>query len=270
MDPTVARLRQTLPHLGDPGRAEQARRYLKSNLEFWGVALPELRVELKQALSALPHAPRRASPAERGARAEAVLTLAEALWTYPVHELRVMAMLLLEHEGPALTGAGVPPADKVLLRLDPLIRDSRTWAYVDSLAVHTVGVIVDAERAVVNEVPADNRPGVLVLDRWIDDPDFWVRRTALLALLQGVRKKRPDLRRLFRYAERLLPEREFFLRKAVGWTIREVGDRDPDAAAAFVAEHALVMSGLSFREATRKLTPDVQARLGALRRDGAN
>jgi len=56
-----------------------------------------------------------------------------------------------------------------------------------------------------------------VLDRWAADEDFWVRRAALLSLLRPLRRGEGDFGRCARYADMMLAEREFFIRKAIGW-----------------------------------------------------
>jgi len=100
----------------------------------------------------------------------------------------------------------------VAVLLERLIRESKTWAFVDELAIAIIGPLV--ERA--PELMA-------VLDRWSADTDFWVRRSALLALLPPLRRGAGDFERFGRYADRMLDEREFFIRKAIGWVLRETG-----------------------------------------------
>ena len=54
-----------------------------------------------------------------------------------------------------------------------------------------------------------------------------MRRSALLALLPGIRAGQPDLPRFERYAIPMLAEKEFFIPKATGWVLREISKRDP-------------------------------------------
>lgn len=233
---------------GDPERAVQARRYLKSSLTFWGVDLPSLREEARRLVRTLPPVPRSgATPSQRRARADATLVWVEALWVEPVHELRTLACLLLQSEARRLSAADLPVVERVL-------RDSHTWAYVDLIAMHVVGRIRrdPAERAAVDAV----------LDRWIGDPDFWIRRSALLALMLANREGEPDLPKLFDTIERLLPEKEFFLRKVAGWALREIATKHPEEAAAFIVAHKAKMSGLTFREGSRKLPLHLKERVG--------
>ena len=90
---------------------------------------------------------------------------------------------------------------------------------------------------------------------------LWLRRSALLALLRGIRTGQPDLPRFTRYAEPLLAEREFFIRKAIGWVLREISKHDPDWVAKWTETHLSEMSGVTFREAVRRLPADEADRL---------
>ena len=82
-----------------------------------------------------------------------------------------------------------------------------------------------------------------------------MRRSALLALLRGIRAGTPDLARFTRYAEPMLAEKEFFIRKAIGWVLREVSKKRPALVQAFMKEHGARASGLTRREATKYLPP---------------
>ncbi|MGH8915843.1 MAG: DNA alkylation repair protein, partial [Acidimicrobiia bacterium] len=90
-----------------------------------------------------------------------------------------------------------------------------------------------------------------VVDRWIDEPDMWLRRTAILCQVGA--KEKTDAQRLFQFCARRLFEKEFFIRKAIGWALREHARIDPEAVARFVTEHRQELSGLSFREATKHI-----------------
>jgi 3-methyladenine DNA glycosylase AlkD len=134
------------------------------------------------------------------------------------------------------------------------IRESHGWAYVDSLAGDIAGPI------------ALRHPAAWpLIDTWASDADFWVRRSALLTLLPGIRKGQPDRDRFERYATPMLAEKEFFVSKAIGWVLRETAKKDPAYVAAWTREHLDVMSGVTFREAVRRLPPEQAARLEAIR-----
>ena len=142
-----------------------------------------------------------------------------------------------------------------LATLERLLRESLTWAYVDALAGNVAGEI-----ALRN--PAGAWPRI---DAWATDEDFWVRRSALLALLRGIRAGTPDLARFTRYAEPMLTEKEFFIRKAIGWVLREISRRDPAWVAKWTEAHLPEMSGVTFREAVRRLPAEEAERLRRLR-----
>jgi 3-methyladenine DNA glycosylase AlkD len=85
------------------------------------------------------------------------------------------------------------------------------------------------------------------MDAWAEDSNFWVVRTAILHQLRF--KSATDSERLFRYCGMHAGDAEFFIRKAIGWALREYSKTDAAAVRRFVAEHEGELSGLSKREA---------------------
>ncbi len=227
---------EALRPLGTPARARQEKQYLKSDLEFFGVTVPELRRTVKSAYRGYP-----------GLDGEAALAWAVALWREPVHERRMAAVEVLTLAVPRLAAAD-------LRVVASLVREARTWALVDGLACTVAG-----------EVALRNPSAWPLIDAWASDPDFWVRRSALLALLPGIRAGRADLPRFTRYAEPMLAEREFFIRKAIGWVLREISLRDPEWVAGWTGRHLPEMPGVTFREAVRRLPAAEAERLRGLR-----
>jgi 3-methyladenine DNA glycosylase AlkD len=221
-----------------PDRAAQEKRYLKSDLEFLGATVREIR-RVVQAFS-------KGAPARTR---EDLTALIEALWAQPVHERRMAAVVLLELS-PKLLG----PSDLALI--EHLLRESLTWALVDGLATDVVGGILAAS-------PAQVTP---VLDRWSTDADFWIRRSSLLAELRGLRAG-ADLAPFLRRADAMLDEKEFLIRKAIGWVLREVGKRRPDEVGAWLAPRTHRASGVTMREAVRYMPADERDRLMAAYRE---
>jgi 3-methyladenine DNA glycosylase AlkD len=159
-----------------------------------------------------------------------LLELADALWAAadggaPVHELRMAAVEVLIRRVPLLE-----PAD--LQVVERLVRDSRSLVYVDALSEKVAGALV-----------LRSPESAATLDRWAADSYFWIRRAALLALLPGIRTGDADLARLFRYGEAMIGEREFFVRKALGWVLRELSKKDPDWVCAYPRSTTLNESG---------------------------
>jgi 3-methyladenine DNA glycosylase AlkD len=170
-----------------------------------------------------------------------LVALVGILWDRPVFERRMMAVLLLEAFQPLLQ----MPDMKLLERL---IRDSKTWAFVDELAIAIVGPLVERS-------PELRR----VIDRWAVDDDFWLRRSAMLALLRPLRRGDGDFGRFARYAEAMLDEREFFIRKAIGWVLRETAKKRPELVYRWLLPRCAVASGVTVREAVKYLSSSQRA-----------
>jgi 3-methyladenine DNA glycosylase AlkD len=216
------RLEAELRRIGTPERAESEQRYLKSDLTFLGATVWQTRDAVK--------AFNRSADLDH----EELVALAETLWSEPIFERRMASVMLLELHPKLLD-----PRDLALL--ERLIRESRTWALVDGLAADVVGGIRMADPSV--------EP---VLDRWAADPDFWVRRASLLAELRAG-KAGADLAPFLRRADAMLDEKEFFIRKAIGWVLREVGKKRPDEVVDWLAPRTGRASGVTMREAVRHL-----------------
>lgn len=233
----VEGIRAAIAANATPERAAQEQRYLKSALEHLGATVPTI-------VRAVRDGSRAAGPLTRAE----LLAAAERLWREPVHEHRFAATELLECHAALLEPADLP-------LLERLLRESRTWALVDPLAVQVVGSLLEREPVAIGPT----------LDRWAQDDDFWLRRSALLACLAGLRAGGGDWARFAGYADTLLDEREFFVRKAIGWVLRETGKRRPELVADWLRPRAGRASGVTFREAVRRLPEPLRAELEALR-----
>ena len=229
MDPeALAReIEAQLERAGDPGRAEHEKRYLKSSLQHLGTSVPVTRRVAGAAI------------AGRGDLDHAGLErTVEALWARPVHECRAAAVELLDLRADLLV-----PSDIGLI--ERLLRASRTWALVDGLAASVAGPLVERYPELAT-----------TLDRWAVDHDLWIRRSALLALLLPLRRGRGDFERFGRYADAMLSEREFFIRKAIGWVLRDTSRKRPDMVYAWLLPRASRASGVTVREAVKHLSPE--------------
>jgi 3-methyladenine DNA glycosylase AlkD len=240
LDPRAlaGRLEAVLRAHGGPGRAAQEKRYLKSELVHLGASVPAVRAAARAALRQAP-----------GLDRVALRAFVDALWARGIHECRVAAVELLEARTDLL-GRGDAPW------LERLLRGSRTWALVDNLAACVVGPLAARE------------PGRWgrVLDRWARDPDFWLRRSALLALLLPLRAGGGDFDRFGRYAEALLGDREFFVQKAIGWVLRDTSRRRPTLVASWLVPRAARAGPVTAREAVKHLPAAARARVLATRR----
>jgi 3-methyladenine DNA glycosylase AlkD len=221
--------------IATPERAATEKAYLKSDLDFIGATVPATQRVVKDVLKG--HAP---------LEHDFIVGLAETLWSNPIHELRMAAVMVLE-ANPAALG----PADIALV--ERFIRESRTWALVDGLAATVTGALVERHAELGR-----------TLDRWAADDDFWVRRSAMLALLGPLRRGNGDWERFARYADSMLHEKEFFIRKAIGWVLREVSKKRPELVAGWLEPRAAGASGVTVREAAKYLPePDRERILAA-------
>jgi 3-methyladenine DNA glycosylase AlkD len=130
------------------------------------------------------------------------------------------------------------PPERIDL-LERLITSKSWWDTIDSIAANDVGVYFRIYPEYISSYT----------NRWIGSGDFWLRRSALLFQLKY--KSQTNALLLFDYIGRLAQEKEFFIRKAIGWVLREYSKTDPAAVRDYVEQHPL--SALSVKEALKWL-----------------
>jgi 3-methyladenine DNA glycosylase AlkD len=212
-----------LAKLADPKRAADMAAYLKTDMPLYGVPNPEWKKVYKEMRRRFPIC----------SRAEYAAAV-KALWARPHREEKYCAIRLAADHRQYVTIGSVP-----LYRR--MIEEGAWWDFVDDIAIRLIGMVL-----------LDDREGMRPkLDRWIDDPHMWIRRAAIISQIKH--KDRTDQDQLFAYCLMRADEKEFFIRKAIGWALREFARTDPDAVRAFALEHRDRLSGLSFREATKYL-----------------
>ena len=236
VEPAVAEITAGLAGLGTPERAAGAKAYLTSDYEFLGVRTPDGRPVFLGWL-------RRAQP-----DTATLLAVADRLWQSNVFELKWGATELLVARAKQLD-------PDVLATIEAMVRGAGTWALVDPLAYNAAGTIfgIHPEAAAAT------------VDRWAEDESFWVRRLAVLCLSRPVRTGVVPFSTLAGVADRLIDEREFFVRKAIGWVFRDVAKVDPDAVTGFLRPRMGRVSGVTWREARKPLPTLVVADLEARR-----
>jgi 3-methyladenine DNA glycosylase AlkD len=213
--------RSALAELADPERATAMAAYMKDRVAFYGIAAGARRAAVRDATREL-------GPPPDG---DELVEMARRGWAADQRELQYTAADVLRRWVRLLE---VPHLDDV----DEFIVTKSWWDTIDVLAARVVGPMVQAHPELAD-----------VMDRWIDDPNLWRRRTALLHQLGY--KDETDAERLFAYCVARSEEREFFIAKAIGWALREYAKTDPDAVWSFVDEHTGQLAPLSAREATK-------------------
>ena len=222
----VAAIRAALAGAGDPDRAAAQQRYMKSAMPYRGVSSPELTSLLRPLLRAY----------EPGGRASWDATV-RVLWDQAEHREEWYAALAVARHRRARRWLDAGSLD--LSR--HLVVTGAWWDVVDVVAVHLVGVALRADRTAATPV----------VRAWASDADPWVRRTAVLCQV-GARDE-VDRELLRDAVEANLDDRSFWLRKAVGWALRDHARTDPAWVRAEVERLGDRLSPLSRREATKHL-----------------
>jgi 3-methyladenine DNA glycosylase AlkD len=221
----LAAIRTALMEQSDPVRAAGAQAYMKSDILSLGVRVPEVRRLVVAAAAAFPFD----SPEQL--RATVLELWRSAQW----REERYAAI--------DLTGLRLVAKDPLMLPVyEEIIRTGAWWDFVDGVS-QRIGALLQAHRATMAPV----------LRNWSTDEDFWIRRAAITSQLKA--KGATDTGLLREVIEANLADPEFFIRKAIGWALREYAKTNPAWVRGFVAEHGAQLSPLSRKEALRRLNP---------------
>jgi 3-methyladenine DNA glycosylase AlkD len=205
----------------DAEKAGPMRAYMRDQFAFLGIPTPRRRALSREVLVGLSR------PDEDDLR-----TAALACWELPDREYQYFASDWLARNVGACSPGFLDTA-----RI--LITTRSWWDTVDALAANVVGAIV-----------ARDRETVATMDGWLHE-SLWLARTAILHQVRF--RERTDADRLFRYCLTMAGDPDFFIRKAIGWALREYAKSDPEAVRHFVLAHARALSPLSVREALKNL-----------------
>ncbi len=241
----LEQVRAGLAAAGDPRRAVSQQAYMKSQMPYHGVTSPGCRAVFTPIFAQLDLSTR-----ER--------------WTDAVHELWRGAEFREErYAAVALTGvrAAEPYQTPQALGLyEEMIVTGAWWDFVDPLASRRVGGLLTRD-------PEALRPAMLA---WSRDRDMWKRRTSILCQLSF--KTDTDLELLTACIQPSLGSPEFFLRKAIGWALRQYAWTDPEWVSGYVwrarirAQSAEPPGGVEECRDYRELTPGCVAVAAGSRR----
>jgi len=223
MSDIVEFVRARFAELADPKKAGPMAAYMKTTMPFYGIQKPEREVvyrELKKRLAVDTQADYRRT----------IL----ALWSQPHREEKYAAIFVAQHYSTFIGPPSLPLYRRMII-------EGAWWDFVDDIGIRLVGRVVLHHRG----------KGGPLMDRWIDDRDMWVRRSALISHISH--ESETDQRQLFDHCLRRAHEKEFFIRKAIGWTLRHYARTAPDQVARFLTKHKTRLSPLSYREAGKHL-----------------
>lgn len=214
---------ELLAAAADATKAEPMAAYMKSTTPFYGVMAQQRKKIVAQLVREIP-----------AATAKDYLAHVQCLWSGSLREDRYVA----------IGYARSFPHFVSISSLDlyrSMIVEGAWWDYVDEIASHLVGSVLVVEPEIVTPQ----------IRTWVNDEDLWLRRTSILCQLR--RKVSTDIELLDGACTQNLSDPDFFIRKAIGWALREYGKTDPQWVLDYVDVHRKEMSGLSIREATKHL-----------------
>lgn len=219
---TTRSLRRQLVAIADPGAAVPMAAYMRNRFDYLGVKTPARRAATADLMKA-----------SRSWPVDDVISFATELRAEPEREFHYVASDILARNDGRLRADDID-------HLGDFITTKSWWDTVDALASPTVGTMVSNHAELGS-----------TMDDWIDADDFWLARVAIIHQLRF--HDATDQERLFRYSLRRSGDDEFFIRKAIGWALRQFARTDPDAVRNFVDAHRDVLSPLTVREATKHL-----------------
>ena len=226
MTALLRELQRELAKVADPSRAPAMQAYMKSAMPYHGVSSAEMRRVCKQVFAEHPIESSEAWQADvlgifRGAKKREEWYAAMEL----AGDRRAKAFQRFD----------------VLPMYDEIITGAAWWDVVDAIAAHRLGDLLRND-------PAKMRKKMLA---WSRDANMWRARSAILCQLRT--GDAIDLDLLYACIEPSIESKEFFLRKAIGWALREHAWRDPEEVKRYVAKNRARMSGLSIREELKNL-----------------
>ncbi len=220
-------LRRALGTAGDAVRADGQQRYMKSAMPYWGLTSPVLRATVRPILD---------EPAYRIETRQEWEGTIRALWDEATHREEWYAALAVARHRHYRRWRD---SDTMPLYRH-LIETGAWWDVVDDIATHLVREVVLGNPEVEG----------LRMREWADDEHLWIRRSAVICQVGA--KERTDPVLLADVIEPNLSDRDFFVRKAIGWALRDYARTRPEWVKTFVSSHES-LSGLSRREALKHL-----------------
>jgi 3-methyladenine DNA glycosylase AlkD len=224
--PLIREVRAALKKAANPEKAPQMQAYMKSAMPCRGVTGPMQKRLWRQIF-----------PAHPLATAREWRDVALSLWrdaAFREERYAAIALTDVPRYRPYRTWPALP-------MLEEMIVTGAWWDLVDPLATHHLGDVLRAD-------PDRVAP---LMRRWSTDADMWKRRASILCQIRL--KHETDLGLLYDCIEPNLADTNFFIRKAIGWALRQYAWTDPNAVRRYVTANRARLSGLSVREALKNI-----------------
>jgi len=222
--PLTLRVREALETVAEPERAPAMQAYMKSAMPYLGVSSVPRRAALKAVFAGLDW------PDSAAWQADVL-----AIWRgASFREERYAAIELT-----AVKAARRFQRIGALPMYGEMIVTGAWWDYVDEIAGHRLWALLQNDRAAMDAT----------MRAWSTDKNMWKRRSSILCQIPAKSSTDRDL--LYACIEPLIGSNEFFLRKGIGWALRQYAWTDPDEVARYIAANEQRLSGLSKREALK-------------------
>ena len=213
-------LRESLESMRDSSKEKQFQAYLKSSQPMFGVNAGPRKNTLKSVLTSFPIE-------SFSEYTDTILNL----WQQPEREFQYCAIDVACKYKKFHTDSAWPT-------FEILAMDAKWWDLTDGISVNLIGALLRINRGYQD-----------ILDRWASDSNLWIRRTSLLAHLKH--KEEMDIKSVERTILTLTQDKQFFIQKAIGWTLREYSKTNPDWVIAFIDKENEQLSNLAIREGTK-------------------
>jgi 3-methyladenine DNA glycosylase AlkD len=222
----VKEVRAALKEAADPDKAPQMQAYMKSLMPYRGVSAPVQRGVWRKIFGQYPLMP------EQQWRDVALELWRQA--SYREERYAAVAFTDLKMYRQYRTMDAVPMFEEMIVT-------GAWWDFVDAIAGHHLGDVLRSD-------PRRMKP---LMRRWSTDEHMWKRRASILCQLGF--KRETDLDLLYDCIEPNLADTDFFIRKAIGWALRQYAWTDPVEVKGYVKSRRTRLSGLSIREATKNI-----------------
>ncbi|XP_078376493.1 uncharacterized protein LOC144659838 [Oculina patagonica] len=223
VSPLVEKVARELRKNADPKRSPPMKKYMRDKFDFFGLSSPLRKSVCKEFL-------------QQKLNSDDTRKFVVLLWAKPEREFQYFAIDYLEKN---MDTAAEFEANMQCMK--DLITTKSWWDTVDALANKMVGRLVKQHRD----------EGKSVMEEWVNHENMWLRRTALLHQLSY--KQETDEEMLFRFCSLRSDEEEFFIRKAIGWALRQYAWTHGPSVKKYLRKHKKELSNLSFKEAAKHL-----------------
>ena len=222
----IGALKRELQAAADPAKAPGMQAYMKSAMPYYGVPSPVLRTITKAVF------------AEFALTNDSFVDTVTTLWRKAAfREERYAAIELTGHK---LYRSHQTP-EVALPIYEEMIVTGAWWDYVDNVGIHRVGPLLRTHTRQLEPV----------IRAWSTDDDLWRRRTSIICQISF--RGDADLNLLYDCIEPNMADKDFFIRKGIGWALRTIAWHHPDEVVRYVSEHQDRLSPLSQREALKNV-----------------